>query len=334
MCRSSPPTEEPDAPLVADTEDVDDGDSALNLSVVSSTTSINSSILAYRQENGRTYHAYKEGKYVLPNDETENERLDLQHHLMTLTFDGKLFTSPAGEDKQLHRVLDAGTGTGIWAMDFADEHPESHVVGVDLSPIQPSFVPPNVSFYVDDVEENWTYATKFDLVYIRMMTGSIANWPKLFKQSYENLNPGGWIEVVDITFPALSDDGTLTPDSPFSKWCNLMIEAANNLGRSLESAKSYKEQLEAVGFKNTVQVVHKWPQNTWPRDHKYKELGMWALENISNGLSGLSMALFTRGLGWGADELEVFLADVRKDLRNRHIHSYWPIYVVYAQKPE
>ena len=88
-----------------------------------------------------------------------------------------------------------------------------------------------------------------------------------------NLNPGGWIEVVDITFPALSDDGTLTPDSPFSKWCNLMIEAANNLGRSLESAKSYKEQLEAVGFKNTVQVVHKWPQNTWPRDHKYKELG-------------------------------------------------------------
>lgn len=37
---------------------------------------------------------------------------------MTLTFDGKLFTSPAGEDKQLHRVLDAGTGTGIWAMDF------------------------------------------------------------------------------------------------------------------------------------------------------------------------------------------------------------------------
>ena len=67
---------------------------------------------------------------------------------MTLTFDGKLYTSPAGKDRQLHRVLDAGTGTGIWAMDFgnshtaiatelkrklileADEHPESHVCSV------------------------------------------------------------------------------------------------------------------------------------------------------------------------------------------------------------
>lgn len=54
-------------------------------------------------------------------------------------------------------------------------------------------------------------------------------------------------------------------------------------------------------------------------------LGMWALENIGNGLSGLSMALFTRGLGWSADELEVFLVDVRKDLKDRHIHSYWPM---------
>ena len=87
------------------------------------------------------------------------------------------------------------------------------------------------------------------------------------------MNPGGWIEVVDITFPALSDDGTLTPDSAFGKWCSLMIEAANNLGRSLESAKSYKDQLEAAGFKNAVQVVYKWPQNTWPRDRRYKELG-------------------------------------------------------------
>lgn len=33
-------------------------------------------------------------------------------------------------------VIDIGTGTGIWAIDFADEHPESEVIGTDLSPIQ------------------------------------------------------------------------------------------------------------------------------------------------------------------------------------------------------
>ena len=40
-------------------------------------------------------------------------------------------------------IVDVGTGTGIWAMDFADAHPESQVLGIDLSPIQPRFVPPN-----------------------------------------------------------------------------------------------------------------------------------------------------------------------------------------------
>lgn len=64
--------------------------------------------------------------------------VDLQHHLMYLTFHGKLYTAPIPKEQQLHRVLDVGTGTGIWAIDFADEHPETKVLGIDLSPIQPS----------------------------------------------------------------------------------------------------------------------------------------------------------------------------------------------------
>lgn len=43
----------------------------------SSTTSVTSSILNYTYENGRRYHAFREGEYILPNDETEQDRLDL-----------------------------------------------------------------------------------------------------------------------------------------------------------------------------------------------------------------------------------------------------------------
>lgn len=32
--------------------------------------------------------------------------------------DNRLYVCPAGRDKPLKRVLDAGCGTGIWAMDF------------------------------------------------------------------------------------------------------------------------------------------------------------------------------------------------------------------------
>jgi tRNA G46 methylase TrmB len=63
---------------------------------------------------------------------------DLQHHLCLLTFGGQLgLAPPCNKDSKVKHVLDVGTGTGIWAMDFGDEHPESHVVGIDLSPSQP-----------------------------------------------------------------------------------------------------------------------------------------------------------------------------------------------------
>jgi hypothetical protein len=45
------------------------------------------------------------------------------------------------------------------------------------------------------------------------------------------------------------------------------------------------------------------------------------------------MALFTRALGWTAEEVEVFLVGVRNDMKNPSVHGWWPIYVVYGRKP-
>ncbi|EXA34962.1 hypothetical protein FOQG_08920 [Fusarium oxysporum f. sp. raphani 54005] len=275
--------------------------------------------------------------YALPNDEIENERLDLQHHLFLLTFDERLHAAPL--PKTLNRAFDAGCGTGIWAIEFADEHPECEVIGVDLSPIQPSVIPPNASFYVDDLEEPWDYSNKFDFVFARFLTGSILDWPKFFSESYNNLNPGGRIEMIDIIYPLLSDDDTLTKDSALSKWSELLHDIFTKNGRSMDSALKYKDQLEAAGFVDVNIVKRKWPLNRWPKDPKHKQIGTWAQQNTLDALAALSLAVFTRpdgqgGLGWSKEEVEVFLTDVRKDIKNVNIHSYWPIWSVYATKPE
>jgi tRNA G46 methylase TrmB len=80
----------------------------------------------------------KDGQYAFPNDEPENDRLDFQNHTFLLTLEGWLYSAPIPKEQILHRVLDVGTGTGIWAVDFADEHPETEVIGIDLSPNQPN----------------------------------------------------------------------------------------------------------------------------------------------------------------------------------------------------
>jgi hypothetical protein len=50
---------------------------------------------------------------------------------------------------------------------------------------------------------------------------------------------------------------------------------------------------------------------------------MWTLEDFGSSLTGISVALFTRGLGWTSQELEIFLVDVRTEMKNTKYHAYW-----------
>ncbi|ROT42181.1 S-adenosyl-L-methionine-dependent methyltransferase [Sodiomyces alkalinus F11] len=322
--------------VIVEPDDVDDNDSSIGddgADASSSTASLRSSILEYREENGRTYHRFRDGKYHFPNDEMETERLDLQHHIFYLTLDGKLGLAPSIQPgAQVGRVLDLGTGTGIWAMDFGDEHPEAEVVGIDLSPIQPLFVPPNVKFEIDDFEDDWTFSRPFDYIHSRMNNSSIANWEDYIRRSYENLAPGGYIELQEFTLP-LSDDGTLTKDHALHQSMTLLGEAAAKLGRPFRDLNTLKSLLEHAGFEDVREHRYKWPSNTWPRDPHYKELGAWNYENIVSGLQGFLMAALTRGLGWSATEVNVLAAQARRDMADRTIHAYWPMIVVIGRKP-
>ena len=46
-------------------------------------------------------------------------------------------------------------------------------------------VPPNVQFFVDDLEDEWQFEAPFDFIFSRFMTGSIRDWPRYMKQCYE-----------------------------------------------------------------------------------------------------------------------------------------------------
>lgn len=67
----------------------------------------------------------------------------------------------------------------------ADKYPSASVVGVDLSPIQPSWVPPNLKFLVDDIEDEWMHGDDFDFVHMRCISPWLKDEVKVLRQAYE-----------------------------------------------------------------------------------------------------------------------------------------------------
>lgn len=72
--------------------------------------SATSSIYAHTYENGRRYQCFKNGRYPIPNDDSEQDREDMKHAMMLELTDGELFYAPIGDHPQ--SILDIGTGTG------------------------------------------------------------------------------------------------------------------------------------------------------------------------------------------------------------------------------
>ena len=85
-----------------------------------------------------------------------------------------------------------------YGSDVADQYPSADVIGTDISPTQPAWVPPNLTFQIDDAQLDWTFEPEsFDFIHVRYMHGAINDWPKLYEQMYKTLKPGGWFQHVE-----------------------------------------------------------------------------------------------------------------------------------------
>ncbi|KFY66156.1 hypothetical protein V496_02148 [Pseudogymnoascus sp. VKM F-4515 (FW-2607)] len=86
------------------------------------------------EENGRMYHGYRKGIYMFPCDEAEKDRMDIFHKLFNVARRGALHSAPFVSNYDVHRVLDLGTGTGIWASDMAEKlFPQIFTLGDAIS---------------------------------------------------------------------------------------------------------------------------------------------------------------------------------------------------------
>ncbi|KAF7546087.1 hypothetical protein G7Z17_g8663 [Cylindrodendrum hubeiense] len=334
------PTPAPQDELVPgdDPEDDDnaDADSSLGDDAASSTASVTASILEYRTIQGRTFHSDRHStEYFTPNDEQQMQSVDITHHYLTVLLDHSLFLAPIKPDVQ--KVIDVGTGSGIWAIDFADQFPTAEVFGSDLSPCQPEWVPPNVRFEVDDATLTWTWKDNyFDFIHIRYLFGAIKDWNALFREAYRCTAPGGWVQSCETDVRFYSDDNTTDLEPVLETWKKLYEDGGKAMGREffVHDEERQETGIREAGFEDVTIVNYKLPVGGWAKDPKLAEVGNFVKLTMENDLEGYTLLLWHNVLNWPKDGYQIFLMGMRKALRNRRVHAYMKVRYVYGRKAE
>ncbi|KAH6953751.1 S-adenosyl-L-methionine-dependent methyltransferase [Ilyonectria sp. MPI-CAGE-AT-0026] len=306
---------EPQSPGEASDPDVSDTDSAI-VPGDSSTTSITSSIMASHVHHGREYNS-KYPNYWGPIDEKQQNALDIMHKVLLLAMKDKLYLPPI---KNPQSILDVGTGTGLWAIEAADEFLSATVIGVDITPMQPKWVPPNLEFQIDDMNQDWTFKP-FDLIHIRYLQGGIADWSNLYSQAFKSLNPGGWFQHLepDVQMHSCNEKAQRELD----KWAKYFQTVGEKSGES-----AYMN-----GFVDVKSERYEIPIGGWSENKAQKEIGRYFMAYMMEALHGFMLQPMTEVLGWTFDEAMVLIATLRTLLRDTKHKITAYIHVVYGQKP-
>jgi hypothetical protein len=170
----------------------------------------------------------------------------------------------------------------------------------------------------------WIFLQKFDFIHGRALFSCFKDHRRVFREAYDALLPGGYFEMQDVSIKPHSHDGT-TEATDLARWHEVLTEATVKLGRDWQCAPKYKDWFQEVGFVDVCERRLQWPQNTWPSGEKNKMLGMWTMVNTLDAVASVSTALLIRVLGMSPEEVELMMMGVRKDMKNRSIHCYYPV---------
>ncbi|KAK0638519.1 S-adenosyl-L-methionine-dependent methyltransferase [Cercophora newfieldiana] len=259
--------------------------------------------------------------YTLPSHlEGDDLRLNQQHQVFRLLLTSSSGRSPSSTTTLLKspippstptplRVLDLGTGTGIWASEFAAEHPHASVLGIDLFP--PSYpAPPNCTFAVLNAEGSdaeWDAVIPpgtFDLVHTRMFLMTLRNPRDVLRKIFRALRPGGRVEFQEKQDPYRSDDPA-EQDSAILRHSRLRIEAAKKCGLDRTITQKIPGWMGELGFEGVEAEEKRIPIGGWMEegDEAIKVAGEKWRECIAWGTLGFAKKIFMEGLGWSEEQV-------------------------------
>lgn len=105
-------------------------------------------------------------------------------------------------------------------------------------------------------------------------------------------------------------------------WSKYFFQAADNYGTPCTSPANLKTWMRQAGFVDIEEHILKLPTGPWPKDKRLKQVGLFEMVNMTEGVEGLTLRTFTRALDWSPERVQLFLVDVRNQIRDRSVHGY------------
>ena len=142
---------------------------------------------------------------------------DRMNHIMSFSIDRRWrrkAVQAIADSREPLRILDVAAGTGDFAIAIAKKvHPESEIIGIDLSEkmleVGRTKVPGNVHLQQGDVEALPFPDDHFDRLSVAFGIRNFEHLEQGLAEMHRVLRPGGKMVILELSYP----------DNPFLLWC-------------------------------------------------------------------------------------------------------------------
>jgi hypothetical protein len=178
-----------------------------------------------------------------------------------------------------------------------------------------------VEFYVDDITSPWVYPHRFDYIHSRAVSLGIKDWTALIDQSWQNLEPGRWVEFQEYHVPS---------SRTMVRWgLHLLLisspnlaEGAGKAGMKLDAILGVPDKFKERGFVSLGSATTQWPVGPWAKGAKEKRIGRMMEKDLIGGAEAFCMRLNVGVLGWKEEDVKRHVKEVITDIQSRKAHRY------------
>ncbi|KAF8311508.1 S-adenosyl-L-methionine-dependent methyltransferase [Clavulina sp. PMI_390] len=225
------------------------------------------------------------------------------------------------------RILDIGSGTGIWALEMAQAFPECQIIGVDIADVNLPETPGNLSFMKMNAKGKLPFEdAHFDFVNIRIVP-DISLDGAMYPEIARILRPGGIMNSV-ILGAFWSPNDTYGP--AYQRW-NATLGEKLSRGGARTSGSAVPEIIRSTTlFRDVCDVTSDIPIGAWLGDETLDKIGKDQQTNCLELFDGFRPALEKSGLS--LDEIAELWRPAREEVLDPSRHVFWRYHFVYGIK--